>query len=140
MSILIVDDTVINSIVRRIEDSQEVSDPLTYLVKGLLEFIKDDAPDWESEYQYLAYKMHKINVRAYDERYNVPFKVVKFAYKSVPLCSDIQLLKYLDCWCYQIEDYYKNNRYYQLIDTLRVNLMKHIVRSTPEYLEASWSE
>jgi hypothetical protein len=139
MSVLIVDDHVISSIVSRIEDSQKVSDSLTYLCKDLLFYLVDNAPEWENEYQYLAYKMYKMNVRTYDNRYNAPFEVVRFTYKPVPLCSDIQLVKYLDCWLYN-SDYLPSCSFFKLIDELRINLMKHIVRNLPEYLNANYSE
>ena len=140
MSVLIVSDNVINSIVTRIMDSQEVSNPLTYMVKDLLEHAKKDSPEWNCPAQWLSESIYGLNVHSYNQRYREPLEFAHFTYRVTPLCFDMQLVKYLDCWCYQIEGDYLENEYYKLLDKLRLNLMAYIVRNLQTYLDCKWCD
>ena len=140
MSVLVVSDNVINSIVTRIIDSQEVADPLTYMAKDLLEYVKKDSPEWNNPAQWLSEAIYGINVHSYNRRYNEPLEHTYFQYEPVPHCSDMQFIKYLTCWGYQIEGDYLENEYYRLLNDIRYKMIEHYIGNLQTYLDCKWCD
>ena len=72
-----------------------------------------------------------------------------YNYINTSTCSDVQLYKYLQCICYQIDDENMKSKktwkleydyvWRWLNDALK-RVSEHIIESLPEYEDAKWSE
>lgn len=89
--------------------------------------------------------LYLLNHKSYTARYKgepADFQPFKYCDKTADI-NPCQLLKYLQCIRYQIEDVaatYEEKQAVKTLDTWIDNMTSGILRSIPEYEQAAWAE
>ena len=145
MSVQIVNDQVINSIVNFIDyettlqntEFRRICEPIKIYAQTMTAYKTKEFNSPDKWMQVLAKHLYNLNVLSWCIRYDEPTTEEKYTYKTPKPCTTMQVFKSIQCLLYQCGECIQ---ILKLIEDLQDYLCNHLLMKTMEYQKADWNQ